>query len=211
MLSSFLALWVAFAFLINQAPKYPRLLIILPFVAYLVTEAVRLLGRLLERGLSRLGYTRGRLPRVALATAVLAAIAAWNLAIAWDYVDRGRAEGEPIGSTGRYLASRPDQNFYLVADENGPYQYFRGERGWWPLWLSRFSPGVGLRDSIQTDQLESLRPQPPFSLLLSRDFLTVVESDLVDRYPHGRVRNVTPNGQLVVYEVPGAESQSAAR
>ena len=120
MLSSFLALWIAFAFLINQAPKYPRLLIILPFVAYLVTVAVRLLGRLLERGLSRLGYRRGRLPRVALAGAVLAAIAAWNLAIAWDYVDRGRTEGESIGSTGRYMASHPKQQFYLVSDESRP-------------------------------------------------------------------------------------------
>jgi hypothetical protein len=212
MLSGFLALWVAFAFLINQAPKYPRLLIILPFVAYLVTEAVRMLGRLLEHGLSRLGYRRGRLPRVALAAAVLAAIAAWNLAIAWDYVDRGRTEGEPIGSTGRYIAARPNQNFYLVADENGPYRYFpRGVPGWWKLWVSRFSSGVGLQYSVPTDQLGSLRPQPPFSLLIGRDFLSVAEADLVDRYPRGRVRNVTPDGQLVAYEVPGAETQSAAR
>ena len=41
MLLGFLVQWLAFAFLINQAPKYSRLLITLPFVAYLVTEAVR--------------------------------------------------------------------------------------------------------------------------------------------------------------------------
>ena len=212
MLGSFLALWIAFAFLINQAPKYPRLLIVLPFVAYLVTEAVRLLGRLLKRGLSRVGYRHGRLLRVALAGAVLAAIAAWNLAIAWDYVDRGRTEGEKLGSTGRYMASHPGQPFYLVSDETGPYRYFSrgGVPRWWALWLSRFSPGIGLRGSVGSHEFGSFRPQPPFSLLMNREFLRVAEPDLVVRYPHGRFRNVTPTGQLVVFEVPGAESQSAA-
>ena len=126
MLSSFLTLWIAFAFLINQAPKYPRLLIILPFVAYLVTEAVRLLVGLLERELSRFGYRRGRLPRVALAGAVLAVIAVWNIAIAWDYVDRGRTEGESIGSTGRYMASNPGQQFYLVRTRRARIGISRG-------------------------------------------------------------------------------------
>ena len=180
MLSSFLTLWIAFAFLINQAPKYPRLLIILPFVAYLVTEAVRLLVGLLERELSRFGYRRGRLPRVALAGGVLAAIAVWNLAIAWDYVDRGRTEGESIGSTGRYMASNPGQQFYLVSDKTGPYRYFSrdGEQYWWPAWLARFSPKVGLSNSVGADQLGSLHPQRPFSLLLNREFLGVAESGL---------------------------------
>jgi 4-amino-4-deoxy-L-arabinose transferase-like glycosyltransferase len=207
MLSSFLTLWIAFAFLINQAPKYPRLLIILPFVAYLVTEAVRLLGRLLERGLSRLGYRHGRLPRVALVGAVLAVIAAWNLAIAWDYVDRGRREGEQIGSTGRYLASHPTQRFYLVDDEASPNRYFsRGNPDWWDSWTSRFSLGVGLQASIRPDELSSLHPPPPFTLLLSREFLGVAESDLRSRYPDGWVRNVTPDGRLVVFEVPAAQN-----
>lgn len=202
MLSGFLALWIAFAFLINQAPKYPRLLIVLPFVAYLVTEAVRLLGRLLELDLSRLGYRPGRLPRVALAGAVLAAIAAWNIAIAWDYVDRGRAQGEQIGSTGRYIASHPKQDVYLIADRQAPYPYFTwGEPEWWQSWLSRFSSQAQLRQVVPSSVLDSLRPQPPFGLLMSRAFLNVAQPSLVDRYPGGRVRNVTPSGQLVVFEV----------
>jgi hypothetical protein len=205
MLSSFLALWLAFAFLINQAPKYPRLLIVLPFVAYLVTEGVRLLKRLLERALSRLGYRRGRVPRMALAGVVLAVIAAWNLAIAWDYVDRGRREGEEIGSTGRYVASHPGQRFYLVADEAGPYMYFgRGNPGWWESWVDRFSPEARLEASIPTANVTSFRGRPPFSLLMSRAFLGGAEAELRDRYPNGWVRNVTPSGKLIVFEVPAA-------
>lgn len=205
MLSGFLFLWVAFAFLINQAPKYPRLLITLPFVAYLVTEAVRLLGRLLQQGLSRLGYRRGWVPRAAVATlgaTALIAIGGWNLAIAWDYVDRGRTEGEPIGSTGRYIASHPEQNFYLVADQEGPYKYFTwGHEAWWQSWESRFESDAGLRDAITSSELDALSPQPPFGLLMSRALLNVAGPALVVRYPRGRVRNIVPTGQLVVFEV----------
>lgn len=37
----FLILWVSFAFVVNKAPNYTRLLVTLPFVAYLVAVAVR--------------------------------------------------------------------------------------------------------------------------------------------------------------------------
>src|SRR4029450_7305001 len=89
MLGSFILLWLGFAFVVNQAPKYPRLLIVLPFVAYLVTEGVRFGARLGERVLARFGRRLDPAPTVAIATAVLVAIGALNLAIAWDYVDRG--------------------------------------------------------------------------------------------------------------------------
>jgi hypothetical protein len=202
MLSSFLALWIAFAFLINQAPKYPRLLIILPFVAYLVTEAVRLLGRLLQRGLSRLGRRPGRLPSMALAAAAVAVIATWNLAIAWDFVDRGRTEGEPIGSTGRYVASHPEQRVFLIADEQGPYPYFTwGHPDWWRNWVARFTSRSVAPDVVPSDELDNLQPQPPFALLMSRTLLYAVERDLAVRYPQGRVRNILPVGRLVVFEV----------
>jgi hypothetical protein len=196
MLSGFLALWIAFAFLINQAPKYPRLLITLPFVAYLVTEAVRWLA---DR------WRTVPYARLALPAAVLAAVAALNFAIAWDFVDKGRREGEQIGTTGRYLAAHPKEDFFLVADETGNYRYFTwGNPGYWQIWLTNLAPKTTLRAVVTPADLSSLHPQAPFSLLMSRVLLNATEPDLVDRYPQGRVRNVIPSGQLVVYEVRGA-------
>jgi 4-amino-4-deoxy-L-arabinose transferase-like glycosyltransferase len=204
MLSSFIVLWLAFAFLINQAPKYPRLLIILPFVAYLVTVAVRLLAHQANRLLARFGRPLGPWPGVAIASAALFVIGAWNLAIAWDYVDRGRTEGEPIGSTARYMADRTGQQFYLLGDEGGPYPYFSwGLDDWWHDWLAPVSPEVKLADPVvPSAQVGSLQPQPPFTLLMSRSLLQVAGSDLATRFPNGRVRNVLPNGTLVAFEVP---------
>ena len=94
MLGGFLALWLSFAFLVNKAPNYTRLLVTLPFVAYLVTEAVRWLA--------------DRWRSVPLAAGILvgaaaAVLMAWNLAIAWDFIDDGRRAGQDIGSTTRYV------------------------------------------------------------------------------------------------------------
>jgi len=61
-LVAFLVLWLAFSFLVGQAPDYPRMLIVLPFVAYLVTEGIRLLA-----GLARL-VPRPELGRLALSS-----------------------------------------------------------------------------------------------------------------------------------------------
>ena len=202
MLSGFLALWIAFAFLINQAPNYPRLLITLPFVAYLVTVSVRALGGLLERGLSRLGYEGGTRLRGAVAGVALASIAVWNLAIAWDYIDQGRTQGDAFGSTGRYIAAHPKQNTYLIADQQGAYQYFTwGYEQWWHDW-TRLTSKAELRGSVPPNELDALNPQPPFALLMSSALLKVAQPGLDARYPSGRVRNIVPSGQLVVFEVP---------
>jgi hypothetical protein len=210
MLGSFIVLWLGFAFLVNQAPKYPRLLIVLPFVAYLVTEVVRFVARQAERLLARLGHRLDPAPTVAIAAAVLVAIGALNLAIAWDYVNRGRTEGEPIGSTARYIADRPSQQFYLVGDENGPYPYFRwGLAVWWHDWLVRTSPNMKLADPVvASNAVGTLQPQAPFTLLMSRSALSALGAGLADRFPTGRVRNVLPDGTLVAFEVPDERAVS---
>jgi 4-amino-4-deoxy-L-arabinose transferase-like glycosyltransferase len=203
MLGSFIVLWLSFAFIVNEAPKYPRLLITLPFVAYLVTESVRLLGRLLERGMARRSPARARRAGAAVAAGVLIAIAGGNLAIAWDFIDKGRKDGEPIGDTGRYIAAHPEEQIFLVADENGAYKYFPwGHPEWWASWMSWFSPDAKLQATVESNGVDTVQAQGPFALLMSRALLTQSESGLRDAYPTGRIRNITPDGKLVVLEVP---------
>jgi 4-amino-4-deoxy-L-arabinose transferase-like glycosyltransferase len=201
MLSSFIVLWLGFAFIVNKAPNYTRLLITVPFVAYLVTMGVRFLAQQAEGLLARSGRRLTPAPTVAIASAVLVAIAALNLAIAWDYVDRGRSQGNPIGSTARYMGDRPGRQFYLVGEENGPYPYFSwGNRGWWHDWLARVSPNTKLAETA-SNEVASLQPPPPFTLLMSRSALSTLGAGLADRFPTGRVRNVMPDGTLVAFEV----------
>jgi 4-amino-4-deoxy-L-arabinose transferase-like glycosyltransferase len=202
MLSSFIVLWLGSAFIVNKAPNYTRLLITLPFAAYLVTVAVRFVAKQAERLLARAGRRLDPAPTIAIASAVLVAIGALNLAIAWDYVDRGRTNGDPIGSTARYMGDHPGEQFYLVAEENGPYPYFSwGNPGWWQDWLARVSPNTKLEEIVPSTAVTGLQPPAPFTLLMSRSALSALGAGLADRFPNGRVRNVVPDGTLVAFEV----------
>ena len=195
--SGFLILWLSFAFLINKSPNYTRLLITLPFVAYLVTEAVRwLVGR----------WRTVRLVPALLIGASFVAIASWNLAIAWDFIDTGRREGDTIGSTGRYVDAHDDgrQKFFLATSANGGWDYY--SYGTVTAQVDRIDlfasddRQVGL--PVAPDGLEQFRAQAPFSLIMRRDLWQQNALELANRYPSGRIRNITPDGTRVVLEVP---------
>ena len=151
MLGGFLVLWLSFAFVVNKAPNYTRLLVTLPFVAYLVTEAVRWLA----------GRWRSipRAPAVIVA-GFLSVIVVWNLAIAWDYIQDGRREGDPIGSTGRYIEAQsddPGKIFYMATSAAQPYYVWGDDNAS----LTRMRYFAGQPDSGR----DGARPGQPAGLL----------------------------------------------
>jgi hypothetical protein len=197
MLGSFIALWLSFALVINKAPNYTRLLITVPFVAYLVTQAVRwLAGR----------WRSVRYGPAAVVGAVVAAVVVWNVAIAWDFVQKGRSSGDPIGSTGRYVESHsdvPGQKFFISTptQQSADLSYYV----WGPAEerLRLFARDAAqVNPAIDPIQLTSFRASPPFALFMRRAVWSPAESYLTDRYPRGRLRNITPDGTRVVFEVP---------
>jgi Dolichyl-phosphate-mannose-protein mannosyltransferase len=195
MLGGFLVLWLAFAFVVNKAPNYTRLLITLPFVAFLVTEAVRwLVGR--WRSIPR--------APVVLVAGFLSIIVVWNLVIAWDYIQDGRREGDPIGSTGRYVEARkddPGQVFYVATSVSQPY-YVWGDDTASMIRLRYFVDNPSqIASGVDPVGLRDFNAPPPFSLFMRREVWQSAAAELVDRYPRGRIRNVTPDGARVVLEV----------
>ena len=61
----------------------------------------------------------------------------------------------------------------------------------------------GLGRSRSTRQRSStFAAVPPFALLMRREVWQPIAIQLADRYPRGRIRNVTPDGARVVLEVP---------
>jgi Dolichyl-phosphate-mannose-protein mannosyltransferase len=187
LLGSFIVLWLVFAFVVNKAPNYTRLLITLPFVAYLVTEAVRWLA------------TRWRPVRYgpsAIVGTIVAAVVVWNLTIAWDFVQKGREFGDPIGSTGRYVQSHrdnPGQQFYVAS----PYFSFGpGEER-----IRLFAGDAQVGADVNASELSGFRGSPPFALFMMRSYWSTAGEPLAQRYPQGRLRNVVPGGTHVVFEV----------
>jgi Dolichyl-phosphate-mannose-protein mannosyltransferase len=195
MLLGFLALWLSFAFLVNKAPNYTRLLIALPFVAYLVVEALRW------------ATTRWRSIRYGpelIVGGFLVAVVALNLSAAWDYVQLGRKDGDPIGSTGRYLHAHenvPGQKYFVVSSNDSPY-YVWGDVSASFDRLRLFTRRSLVHQPVPPSEVESFTAVPPFALLMRREVWDPVAGTLADRYPRGRLRNVTPDGTRVVLEVP---------
>jgi hypothetical protein len=196
MLGGFLVLWLSFAFVVNKAPNYTRLLVTLPFVAFLVTEAVRWLA--------------GRWRSIPRAPALvvggfLSVIVVWNLVIAWDYIQDGRRDGEPIGSTGRYVESHkdaPGQIFYVATSPAQPY-YVWGDDSASLLRVRYFVDNPSqVGTAIDPVSLRNFRAPPPFSLFMRREAWQSAATELADTFPRGRIRNITPDGARVVLEVP---------
>jgi hypothetical protein len=195
MVGGFLVLWLSFAFLVNKAPNYTRLLIALPFVAYLVVEALR--------------WATNRWRSIKYAPELIVgvfvvAVVALNVSAAWDYVQLGRRDGDPIGSTGRYLHAHenaPGQKFFIVSSDDSPY-YVWGDVSTTYDRLTTFArPGI-VQAPIPPSALPSFTAAPPFTLFMRREIWAPAAGTLADRYPRGKIRNVTPDGARVVLEVP---------
>jgi hypothetical protein len=195
MLGGFIVLWLSFAFLVNKAPNYTRLLITLPFVVYLAVEALRFAT---DR------WRSVRFAPQAIVGAFVVAVVALNLSFAWDYVQVGRKNGDPIGSTGRYAASIddvPGQKFYIVSSESRPY-YVWGNVGPGNERLALFTkPGL-VQTPIDPQAVHDFRADPPFALFMRREIWQPAAARLTTLYPRGRIRNVTPDGARVVLVVP---------
>jgi hypothetical protein len=203
-LGSFLALWLGLALFVNQAPNYPRMLITLPFVAYLVTVAVRAIVQILRERLAERNPAWGARAAGGLATVTVVAVAVWNLAIAWDFVSLGQRTGDDIGSTGRYITSHSHVegvHFYLSASEDiHPYYIW----GYPQIWRERMviftDDDEQIGDLVEPDGLGNFSPQGPFVLFMNRDLYSQYAGELATKYPQARVRNVTSDGRLVAFD-----------
>lgn len=189
-LVAFVVLWLVFAFIVGQAPDYPRMLVILPFVAYLVTEGIRFLA-----GLA--GSFSGR-AAPAVAVAALLAIGTWNGFIGWDFIHSGQFYGDDIGGTGRFVQSHsgiPGERFYISADQNTLTYYVWGTPDMWRQRLQLFtrddSQVGGVVDPII---LPRFNAPPPFVIFMRAELWNRVKRKFEQRYPDVGVHKITPDG-----------------
>ena len=204
-LYTFIVLWLSFAFLINKAPNYTRLLITLPFVAYFVAVATRFLAgrvQVIAADWRPEWAPRARMGFVAL---TIVALAALNLTIAWDFIQDGRKNGEAIGSTGRYIESHrdvPGKMFYLAADE-GSYKYYSFGNSYSDR-LRLFAHDGQVGQHISPSSLSTFQAAPPFAIFMTSALWRSAERDLRASYPNAQLHDVMPDGSHVVLEVPAS-------
>jgi hypothetical protein len=191
-LVGFLVLWLVFAFVVGQAPDYPRMLVILPFVAYLVAEGVQLLAAIGRR------LAPSRVVAPAIAVAAVAAVGAWNGFIGWDFMHTGRAAGDDIGSTGRFVQGHsqiPGVTFYLAADQGKAKYYVWGTPQIWQERLRIFAARANqVGGIVDPGRLGTFSAAPPFVIFMRPQLWNDVRSEFVRRYGRVRVDKVTPDG-----------------
>ena len=202
--TAFVFLWLSYAFLVNKAPNYTRMLILLPFVAYFVTEAIRASAGLVTRAWRVGDAPRRRLITLLVAGLAVAAVGAWNLAIAGDYVQQGRTDGDDIGSTGRYVQARrdtPDLRFYMAASDKWPY-YIWGFPHMWYDRLRMFAHKDQVQPIVSPAMVDRFVARRPFVLFLSRGLWDRDRGALERRYPDGKSYSIMSDGSRIVFDVP---------
>ena len=203
-LTGFGTLWLTYTFVTIQTPNYTRMLVVLPFVAYLATE-----------GLKRVAAIP-ILPKIALPDSLgwirgyewfaigVFAVAAWNASIYSDYIEFGFKQGNLVGATARLVARRStDENheFYLFADETFPY-YTWGGAEQWEEWTGTFSEsGQGLRVANGED-CPVTELSTPFTAFMSVQVWELCRPVLLTAFPSLQVENMLPNGTRLAVEVP---------
>ena len=203
-LTGFGTLWLTYTFVTIQTPNYTRMLVVLPFVAYLAAEGLRRVAAipLLPRIAlpESLGWIRGY---EWFAVGVLV-IAAWNVVIYSDYLEFGFKQGNVVGASGRLVARRStDENhhFYLFADETLPYYSWGGPEQW-REWAGTFAQkGQVLRVAIGEECMDT-EFAAPFTAFMSLQVWEMCRPHLLTEFPTLQVENMRPDGTRLAVEVP---------
>jgi hypothetical protein len=201
-MAGFLFLWLLLSFVVNKAPHYLRLLMILPFAGFLIGTGLTqiasgavVLGRRFHRRWSGL--------QVPILAGGLAVIAIWNGSIYGDYVSTGFREGHDIAGTVRYAEARSDvEGYRFFVAANGEYPYH-----WWvqpDFWISLiafFTSEDQQVTAIDPSRLGARIEERPFTIFMSRDLWRLQQAQLLAQYPRMSIHSVTPDGRSVAIEV----------
>jgi hypothetical protein len=171
------------------------MLVILPFVAFLVTEAIRVLaGAAWLVAMPRLARAA---PALAAAAALLA-IGTWNGFIGWDFIHTGQSRGDDIGGTGRFVQSHshiPGERFYISADQRSLEYYAWGTPEIWKQRLQMFTRDDGqVGGVIDPRVLPRFDVEPPFVIFMRSELWNRVKQQFEQRYPNLGVHQITPDG-----------------
>jgi len=204
--SSFIALLLLLAFVITKSPNYTRLLVTLPFVIFLAITALEFLSKIIEKTIERLNAPEKIFPifkaNVLFFVSIMF-ISILNLGIFSEFVKKGFAEGDDVGSTARYVIERktmPDHAFYLAADKDNPY-YNWGEAYQWNTWFGIFVPDTQHYKILPPEFIAEEPLIPPFTIFMNNHVWERYKNDLVTRFPKLKTTPIKTNGDLLAIEV----------
>ena len=201
---SFLVIWLFLSFLLNKNPHYNRLLLILPFIAFLVIESLRNTGNIIDRAIYHY-FKKVTHCRKIIFTGTIILIVILNLSILGDFVKKGFREGDALGGTARYQEARsdiPEYKFYLTASQSYPY-YSYGEENQWRGWLKFFiNQDVNQESEVLSPEiLTQISLEPPFTIFMNDNLWRQTAKTLRTKYPNLKLHTTKFDGSRLAIEV----------
>ena len=203
-LTGFGTLWLTYTFITIETPNYTRMLVVLPFVAYLATEGLKRVAAIpLWPKLTlpdSLGWLRGH-EWFAIGVFV---VGAWNALIYSDYLEFGFKQGNLVGATARLVARRSvdtDHTFYLFADEAFPY-YSWGIPDQWKDWIDTFALKRQVPLIQPAEECRYTEFEAPFTAFMNSQVWELCRPYLLTEFPTLQVESMRPDGTRLAVEVP---------
>ncbi len=208
--SSFLFIWLFFAFLTTKNPSYTRLLIILPFIIYLVLVAIKEIINVFIKILEKF-FWKDKIKFLSQISfcLIIISIALWNLNIYKDYVMIGFQQGDDVGSTGRYVEARKNiVNYtFLLATDNQYSYYSWGDSYGWQKWIKIFATDnqkvaiINPQDLFSTEKVMTICSNRSFTLFLNQNLYAKIKDNLFVNcdFPT-KIYNIKPDGSLLALE-----------
>jgi hypothetical protein len=196
----FLSTWLFFAFFTGKSPNYTRLLVILPWVAYLSVKGILWTATRLSEFL-RLKPQKQKRAQLIISLLLIFIILAWNASFLYAYVVQGLEQGEVVGSTGRYVLERAhiqDYTYYIVSNKTWSYYSWGGD--WqWRDWLGFFVQRNNSVIIVPPLSVMKTVGAAPFSVFSLTSVAPTYQRALLKKYPAAKQYNLTQ--QHVVFEV----------
>jgi hypothetical protein len=190
----FLSVWFFLTFILDKAPNYTRLLVILPFIGYFVITAWMFLCQ----------RTAPRFYPSCFAAGVLI-ILFWNAMIFRDVMNRDFEHRNEIGGMFRYIEDRldlPRYHFYVVEEAGHPFlRYWRPPQYDVLPNIAALLPESHPLRRISVAAVWLLRPIPPYTLFMPHDLWTQIEWVYKKSYSHLDIQSVCDDEDLLAIEV----------
>lgn len=203
----FTSLWMMFTFMINKAPDYTRMAILLPFIGWFASMGLSALSKIVARALEKSTPAAVRRVKIVVYAIALSAITTINLAYCYVYMTRSAqevyaVEQRGVGETGRFIETRrdPGRQFLIVTDRQ--HMYFTwGEPDFWYAWGAAFIPPQQQVKVLpaQKFDLETLAA-PATTVFVHEDTWKPIASRFISRYPDLHIYKLTRDGRLLALE-----------
>jgi tetratricopeptide (TPR) repeat protein len=203
-----------FGLMATNAPTYHRLLIILPFFAYLVARGIEAISSYAGNLANKVSVKFGKCTYSLFFLMLTCAVVAWNCFIFNDFVKFGFEHGDDIGGTARYMEARRAQPNHLFIIATGPeflYYYYGGAifEDWKQRARVCLTPEQQFR-VISADDVGVVRIVPPFSIFMNGKLWALKKGQLTKMYPNLEVHKISDVRGLVAVEDASVSPYSVA-